>query len=232
MRMLMAKISLHQKKRGTFVESLNTAQYVYEQLMDEISKGVMKPGQHLPAIPISQKYGVSRTPVLEALRRMEADGIAVSFPGKGTCLIDPTPAEVREFFVVRALLEKKAMELSAQNPGLVFVSQLRESIEEEKKMSSPTANKSKFIKASLEFHCIVANACGNTLLQKYIHNVLSNIYVFQMLLYDTPTAFDEPAGWFDHEYLLELIKAKEVQKACDEVEHHILTAYDLMSQGR
>lgn len=213
------------------MEPVNSAQYVYEKLMEEISEGAMTPGQRLPAIPIAQKYGVSRTPVLEALRRMEGEGIVLSYPGKGACLINPSLEEVREFFVVRGTLEKKALELVADKPGLVFLSRLREAIDREKELSGGSVTKAAFIRASMEFHHIIAEYCGNSLLQRYIQNVLSNIYVFQMLLYDVSAAFDDSSSWRDHERILAMIEAGQAERVCAELERHVMASFEQMTTG-
>ena len=210
------------------MNNINSAQYVYNRLMEDIFCGEMKPGQHLPSIPISQKYGVSRTPVLEALRRMESDGIVVSYPGKGTCLINPSKGEVREFFVVRSILEKEALKMAFENSSVIFTSLLKESIISEKNMYSNSPTNAEFIHNSLAFHYVIAEASGNSLLHKYIHNVLHNIYVFEILLYDFPAAFNKAAGWADHQRLLDLIETKDIDRACTELQNHILTAFEIM----
>lgn len=210
------------------MDAINSSQYIYDKLMEELSNGEMEPGQHLPAIPIAKKYGVSRTPVLEALRRMEADGIVVSYPGKGSVLISPSLQEVRDTFVVRSVLERKAVELAIANSDLVFFSRLKEAILAEDDLAGRYTSKSQFIKSSLAFHSIIAQQCKNALLEKYISNILSNIYVYQMLLYDFPTTFDDRAGRKDHERMLLLIEAGDVSRASTELERHIMEASMLL----
>lgn len=213
------------------MESITTPEYIYDQLMSEIADGLMEPGQHLSAIPIAKKYGVSRTPVLVALHHLEADGIVQFYPGKGAKLVDPSVQEVHDAFEVRTILEIKAMELAIKNSDLIFIARLREAINAEKLLSPDAASKSEAIKCSLTFHLIIAQNSHNLLLEKYLKNLLSSIYVYQMLLCDVKSIFEGPDSWQDHEKILGLIEKKDMENARIELDKHIqIAAQNLITQ--
>lgn len=78
---------------------------IYEQLQDAILNGVFKPGQVLRQEDIAARFGVSRSPLREALSRLEADGIVTSRPRRGYAVISLDPVQIEEAFDLRCLLE-------------------------------------------------------------------------------------------------------------------------------
>jgi DNA-binding GntR family transcriptional regulator len=77
-------------------------------LADEIVAGRLSPGTPLEEIPLAARHGVSRTPVREALRRLEASGLVQTRPRRGAVVARPEPARLREMFAVMAELEALA----------------------------------------------------------------------------------------------------------------------------
>lgn len=80
---------------------------VYERLQGAILNGIFKPGQVLRQEDIAAKLGVSRSPLREALSRLEADGIVTSRPHRGYSVISLDPRQVEEVFDLRCLLESE-----------------------------------------------------------------------------------------------------------------------------
>ena len=95
-----------------YTDNRRHADLVYDTLMDMIFNGELKPGDRLPTIPLAQKIGVSRTPVLEALKIMQNEGIVVFKSSNGAWLINPTVQEINDLYVVRANLERLALSIT------------------------------------------------------------------------------------------------------------------------
>lgn len=88
---------------------------VYESLKESILNGSLKPGERLMESRIAEDLGVSRTPVREAIRRLEKEKYIKMVPRKGAYVVDLTKAEILEVLEIRVVLEGLAAELAAQN---------------------------------------------------------------------------------------------------------------------
>ncbi len=86
----------------------------YQRLLDEIREGALLPGDRLREIDLSNRLGVSRTPVREAIRQLEADGLVTHVPRQGATVRSLSYAEVMELYEMRAVLEGTAARLAAR----------------------------------------------------------------------------------------------------------------------
>ncbi|EKF42118.1 GntR family transcriptional regulator [Nitratireductor indicus] len=86
----------------------------YQSLIDAIAKGELPPGTRLREVELSERLGLSRTPVREALRALEADGIVHHQPRQGAVVRQLDHAEVMELYEMRAVLEGTAARLAAR----------------------------------------------------------------------------------------------------------------------
>ncbi len=87
---------------------------VFRAIREAILKGELKAGERLMEIQLAEKLGVSRTPIREALRKLELEGLVVSIPRKGAMVAQMSAAEFEDMLVVRKSLEKLAASLACQ----------------------------------------------------------------------------------------------------------------------
>lgn len=87
---------------------------IYRQLLDEIRRGELLPGARLRETELAERLNVSRTPVREAIRLMEADGLVVHVPRHGATIRELDYSEVMELYEMRAVLEGTAARLAAR----------------------------------------------------------------------------------------------------------------------
>ncbi len=118
--MLAQKLKLNMEN-GT---SLRDA--VYETLKDAILTGEMKPGERIMEIPIADQLGVSRTPVREALHRLQEENLVIIQPKCGAKVADITEKSVRDALAVRTTIEEMSVRLAARNHSADVVNKLRE----------------------------------------------------------------------------------------------------------
>ena len=78
---------------------------VFDQLRDDILNGKYVPGEELKEIPIGKDLGVSRTPVREALRKLELEGLVSIIPNKGAYVSGISGEDVHDIYVIRSYLE-------------------------------------------------------------------------------------------------------------------------------
>jgi DNA-binding GntR family transcriptional regulator len=90
------------------------AERVYLRLKQAIADGQITAGERLREIDLAARYGVSRTPVREALKKLHAEGLVSDVPGRGLAVTKPTPDEIMDAYLVREVLEGLAARLAAE----------------------------------------------------------------------------------------------------------------------
>ncbi|SDH99059.1 GntR family transcriptional regulator [Agrococcus jejuensis] len=96
---------------------MRAGERVYRTLRDDIQQGVLSPGAVLAEVEQAARLGVSRTPLREALDRLEAEGLAVQRSPRVTVVADVDLAQIRDLFAVRRALEESAARLAAVQPA-------------------------------------------------------------------------------------------------------------------
>ena len=96
----------------TIDEYLPLRDVVFNTLRRAILKGELEPGERLMEIALANKLGVSRTPIREAIRKLELEGLVVMIPRKGAEVARITEKDLRDVLEVRTSLEKLAIELA------------------------------------------------------------------------------------------------------------------------
>ena len=99
----------------TMNEYLPLRDVVFNTLRHAILKGELEPGERLMEITLAQKLGVSRTPIREAIRKLELEGLVVMVPRKGAEVADITEKDLRDVLEVRTALEELSIELAMKN---------------------------------------------------------------------------------------------------------------------
>lgn len=97
------------------MSSKSTGETAYEALVASIRRGEYRPGDRLREEDVSEKLSISRTPVREALRRLEADGIVEHRPRQGAVVRQLSHSEVVELYEMRVVLERTAAEMAAKH---------------------------------------------------------------------------------------------------------------------
>ena len=87
---------------------------VCETLREAIISGVLRPGERLMEIQLAEELGVSRTPVREAIRKLELEGFVIMIPRRGTYVADLSIKDINEVFEVRSALDSLANGLAAE----------------------------------------------------------------------------------------------------------------------
>ena len=133
----------------------------YRALMDSIRSGVFRPGDRLREEEVGERLSLSRTPVREALRRLEADGIVEHRPRIGAVIRKLEHAEVVELYEMRMVLERTAAEMAAKHGAdaeFDTLDDLNNAIEQER------GNPAKAAAINQEFHHGLYLACRNRFL--------------------------------------------------------------------
>jgi DNA-binding GntR family transcriptional regulator len=145
------------------------------RLEQAILEGEFRPGTHLLQDELCARFGVSRTPVREALRKLQAQHLVVLVPNKGATVRFPSQAELHDVYAVRAELEGFACELACHDDGMPQAAMLEaldsaqadidaaQHLLERGKLrpdQEPAFN-ARITRANEAFHSAIFDACGN-----------------------------------------------------------------------
>lgn len=212
--------------------SIQTAAgYVYDQLRKKIFEKTLISGQRLPEVAIAKELEVSRTPVREALRRLENEGLVQIIPGWGACLASPTKQEIIDTYEVREDLETMAIRKASQKITPLQLCRLQEQIDAERE-TFRLRNLEGYLNINDNFHIIIADASGNGTLVSYIKNVLSRTFV-QMIFFESFFDFDTNPSLEEHIALLEALREHDEEKCVKLMKEHLhLSMAGLKTSGK
>jgi len=193
---------------------------VFESLREAIILGRLKPGERLMEVQLAEEMGVSRTPVREAIRKLELDGFVVMVPRKGAYVAGITLKDITDVFEVRAALEAMAAGLAAERITDEEMDQLERSLLQ---ISSHVNDDiDTIVKGDTTFHNLIYQASRNQRLVQIITHLQEQIQRFRMTSLSQPGrtkfALDE------HKKIVEAISDRNVDLAQMLAREHIENA--------
>lgn len=168
-------------------EYLPLRDVVFNTLRKAILKGELKPGERLMEIQLAQRLGVSRTPVREAIRKLELEGLVLMIPRKGAEVAKITKKDLEDVLEVRCALEELAVKDACDHITEEQLAELNHAANEFKR----TLGKSDItecVQADMHFHEIIYKATENQRLLQMLNNLREQMYRYRMeYLKDTRT---------------------------------------------
>jgi DNA-binding GntR family transcriptional regulator len=158
--------------RGTGARSL--ARQAYEALKQDILTCELRPGAQIFEGALAARYGMSKTPVREALNLLVQEGLVQVLPRRGYLVAPITLRDVQEVFQLRLLLETAAAELAAVHITEEQLRQLR-ALVEVRYTYGDRASYARFLRANRAFHVAVAAASGNSRLAAFVERLLEDM---------------------------------------------------------
>ena len=183
---------------------------VSETLRQAIRDGIFKPGERLMEIPLSEELGVSRTPIREAIRKLELEGFVIMIPRRGTYVADISLKDISQVFEIRSALEELAGALAAERITAEEVEYLERMLVEigtyiEKK------DMDRIVEADVNFHEVLYKASRNERLVEIIHNLREQTLRFRTVSMNQPGRLAKT--WEEHRLLVEAIADRDANKA-------------------
>lgn len=152
---------------------------VFNTLRQAILRGEMEPGERLMEIQLAQKLGVSRTPIREAIRKLELEGLVIMIPRKGAEVAHITEKDMRDVLEVRSTLEELAVSLACKNVTTEKIDELKAAnrIFESAIVSKDVVN---IVDADVQFHDIIYAMTDNQRLIQIINNLREQMYRYRL----------------------------------------------------
>ena len=204
---------------GKIAQRKSLGQHVFENLKSAIIKGDLSPGDRLIENQLAETLGISRTPVREAIHKLEREGFLRKKPGGGFSVLGLSREDVIETFGIRSVLESYAARLAAEKHNPQSLKPLEKKIDIfQKRLDSgefePLAD------INTEFHDLLYGLSESPRLIKMIHNLRDQIFRFrQIILKNAELA---KMSNRDHKDMLQKIQQRDGEGVERLVREHIM----------
>lgn len=198
---------------------------VFESLREAIINGRLRPGERLMEIQLADEMGVSRTPVREAIRKLELEGFVVMVPRKGAYVAGISMKDIADVFEVRAALESLAAGLAAERITEEELEKLERSLVLVAE-STEAQDLDSLITADTDFHDILYAASRNEKLVQIVSNLREQIQRFRMASLSSPGRMK--VALEEHRKIVEALSARDIELAQNLARDHIENAENSM----
>ncbi len=191
---------------------------VFDHLKESILKGELKPGERLMEIALAEEMGVSRTPVREAIRKLEKEKFVEMIPRKGAYVADLTKQDILDVLEIRYVLEGLAAKLAAKKMKEEDIEQLKQNVRDFKE-AIENMDRTTMIDNDNAFHDIIYEATENEKLIEIIQDLHDQYQRFRLVYFNE---FDDYAEVCRrHEVICEAIVAGDEDLAKEQAEEHV-----------
>ncbi|GAV25578.1 GntR family transcriptional regulator [Carboxydothermus islandicus] len=201
---------------------------VFETLREAIINGVLKPGERLMEVQLAEELGVSRTPVREAIRKLELEGFVVMIPRKGAYVAGISLKDVADVFEVRAALESLAAGLAAERITDEEIEELERVLVKQQSLAESDRLED-IIRADTDFHDVLYRASRNERLIQIVSHLREQIQRFRTASLSQPGRMR--IALEEHKEIVEAIAERNVEKAQALAREHIENAEQSMING-
>ncbi len=191
---------------------------VFNTLRNAILTGELEPGERLMEIKLADKLGVSRTPIREAIRKLELEGLVVNTPRKGAEVANISSEDLRDVLEVRRSLEILAINLACDKITEDELTALYENMESFKK-SIATDAATEVASTDVGFHDIIYKATGNQRLIQILGNLREQMYRYRLEYIKDHDTWNRLIS--EHEAIYNAIKLRDKESAINAVLTHI-----------
>ena len=191
---------------------------VFEYLRNAILNGTLKPGERLMEINLAEQLGVSRTPVREAIRKLEKERFVEMIPRKGAYVANLTARDILEVLEIRIVLEGFASKLAAERMTEEDVLDL-EAILKEFNQALEGLDRPEMIRRDNEFHNKIYSAAKNNKLVEIVKELHDQFQRFRLIFFNEYDDYNDLQVW--HQNILEAIKNRDGNKAKECAEYHV-----------
>ena len=197
----------------------SSGEQAYDTLLGQIRAGDFSPGDRLREEDVSARLGLSRTPVREALRRLETDGIIEHRPRIGAIIRSLTRTEVVELYEMRTVLERTAAEMAAQHGAdaeFDALEAMNDKIEAQR--DAPTVGAA----INQDFHRGLYHAARNRFLLASARALNSSLLLLGPTTYSDPARIDVVVG--QHSEIIAALRHRDPLQAAMAAEAHLQTS--------
>ena len=170
MQKLKIRIDNHRTLRERILSTIRAA----------IVNGEIRPGTRIMEPKLAERFGISRTPIREAIRQLESEGLISVIPRKGAIVASISTQDISNFYELKMILEGHAARLAAKNLTGNDLMKM-ETVNRQIEAASAKKNLSRVLDLHNEFHEIFLRACGNEKLHAIVQNLVMQFQRFHLI---------------------------------------------------
>ncbi len=198
--------------------SLPLRDVVFQTLRNAILRGDLEPGERLMEIRLAGKLGVSRTPIREAIRMLELEGLVVMVPRRGAQVASMSEENLRDVMEVRESLEELAVELACIRMTEEDLEKLR-AAEEDFRAALEEGNSIRIADSDEHYHEVIYRATGNHRLLQILYNLRLHMYRYRLEYIRDQRSRELLCR--EHEQILDGLSRRDPEEALKAVRAHI-----------
>lgn len=210
-------------------EYLPLRDVVFNTLRQAILKGELEPGERLMEIQLADRLGVSRTPIREAIRKLELEGLVLMIPRKGAEVAEITEKSLKDVLEIRRALEDLAVRLACEKITKEELKELKKAGDDFKKVLK-SQDITEVAEADVRFHDVIYMATDNPKLIQLLNNFREQMYRFRVEY--LKKAEVRPQLLAEHDEIIRYITEGNKEEASRVVTRHIenqaLTVQDVI----
>ena len=200
---------------------------VFNTLRDAILRGELTPGERLMEIPLAHKLGVSRTPVREAIRMLENEGLAVTYPRRGAQVAKMSEKDLDDVLEIREVLDTLAVTLACDNMTDADLDRLERAVVEFEE-SVKGDNVRAIVKKDEQFHNVIYECSNNPRLRAILTNLKEQMYRFRYEYVKDSSTY--PTLIKEHREILCAMRARNKQQLAELSKTHLTNQAECVRQ--
>jgi DNA-binding GntR family transcriptional regulator len=213
--------TINQKAGAPDPPPVSLTEQVYDALKEEILRAVRRPGEAIAEPELSLHFGVSKTPVREALRLLIRDGWVLVLPRKGY-LIRPLGLEdVREVFALRQMLEPPLVADAARRAGAAGIAELRDAVAAQ---AGAGEDVDLALDAATRFHLSIAEIAGNGRAVRILAGLVDEMRRLHYLMPQLESHIRSPVELEAHAAIVEAIAEGDAERGAALMREHLTEA--------
>lgn len=195
---------------------------VFNKLREDILSGKYEEHEELKEVAIGEEMGVSRTPVREAFRQLELEGLIQIIPNKGAYVTGITQKDVKDIYMIRSLLEGLCARWATEHISKEQMEEMEENVYLAK-FHAEKGHLEQLAELDNRFHDILYEACDSKMLEHQLKDF--HQYVLRVRKKTLSNAKRGPKSNEEHELIMEAIKAGNADLAEQLANRHMINAY-------
>ena len=195
------------------------AEHAYRKLIEAIHEGSLKPGSRIRETQLAEWLGISRTPIREAIRRLESEGLICHTPHQGMSIATLDYQSVMELYQMREVLEATAAGLAAKHASEAEIYTLQELLKQQKESLNSAEEQARNNK---EFHNALYHAAHNRYLLKSLSGLSDAMTLLGTTTYVLPDRQESACS--EHQQIVQAIESNDPFAAQEASRNHIKAA--------
>ena len=191
---------------------------VFNTLREAILRGDLVPGERLMELQLASKLGVSRTPIREAIRMLEQEGLAITIPRKGAIVAGMTEKDMQDVLEIREALEELSVQVACDKITEEEIAELQKNMKNFEH-SLKSGDLKKMAQADVEFHDVIYRATDNPKLISMLNNLREQMYRYRVEYLKNPQNHEQLLK--EHEAIYKGIVEKDKDAVTEMIRKHI-----------